>query len=295
MRVRHLHVALGLLASGCYLFHGTPEEDGGRVDAGRVDAGSRADAGSCPTLGGYRRCGEACPVECPRDEGQFCHEWTGVCREFPPNAIEEPRGHDGCSLGMDGDVVGDVPHARYCWSGGICAIRAVTLDDPSYLNGLCLGEAYCREVPFTELGNRCVYSDGTPYVDGPPEVESCPPATDERTPFCGGPCGACPYWDPGPFYNAEWKVSCVGISEARGLGVCTMSPYACRPGGGLAVACENPTLHWSAPCACLLLRQPDGSFNDWGFTTFESSCRAYRDLYPGEVECMEPAEWAPLE
>lgn len=149
-------------------------------------------------------------------------------------------------------------------------------------SGTCLGEQYCREVVETDVPVRCVYSDGSEYFDGPPPSTVCPSPADDRTPFCGGACGACPYLDP-EFYSGEWATSCVGVNEERELGVCSFGRYACTPGQPFAAReCDGPGRR-GVPCACLVLRGPDGTFPEWGFPTFAEPCRAYRDRYGEDV------------
>jgi hypothetical protein len=160
------------------------------------------------------------------------------------------------------------------------------------LAGRCFGIEYCRDVVAAGLGDEigCFYSDWSEFVDGPPPEPECPPAPDELTPFCGGGCatGGCPFHggtDP------EWRVSCVGVNEERGLGICAF---------GTTIGCGEDTmsnwceLRFGRPCACLRLRLADGELDERGFTTFATSCRAYRERYPGDVECMEPETWVPL-
>lgn len=174
-------------------------------------------------------------------------------------------------------------------------MRRTTFEERSSGGGICLGTDYCREAYAAGLTDvACVYSDWTEFVDGPPEVEACPPAPDELAPFCGAACSedGCPYHNHG-LWGGEWHFSCVGVNEERGLGICAFGGRnGCAEGSpGYAATCEA---FYGRPCACLRQRLGDGTLDERGFVTMASSCLAYRAMYPSGVECMNPETWSLL-
>ena len=49
---------------------------------------------------------------------------------------------------------------------------------------------------------------------------------------------------------------------------------------------EGCPLYWDQECLCIVQRDAEG-LRDWGWVTMADSCRAYRDMYPGDVECVD--------
>lgn len=282
MAVRFL--ALFILASirGCYLQHGFGP-DGAEIDSGQPRDGSvDSSEPMCEPFAGYRTCAPLCPgVNC-RTTDAFCAEAQGVCVPFGPPGHVEPRGRGGCGLGGD--------NWGYCWNGDICAADP---DSPfAPLAGPCLSAEYCRAELEAGLPNVCVYSDLSSFVHGPPEVSECPPGPAVQG-FCGGPCGDCPRsvgaaWDP----VSSWRTACSGLSETRGLGVCSFGvPLSCAEGDlSWAVSCAE-RIGSGRDCACLTFRGEDGAEQEVGWVTFEDSCVAYRELFPGQLECHRPVTW----
>ncbi|NOY93654.1 MAG: hypothetical protein GXP55_20910 [Deltaproteobacteria bacterium] len=290
--------ALVLLASfalcaGCYAKHG-PRRDTGANDSGldaSVDA--RVDAGdpACPWLGPYRPCGDGCahepfPYDSCRSETEFCDLNLDLC--FPV-VNSDPRGELGCFVGYpDPHPQPQVP-PTYCWDGKPC------------LAGHCVDDSICRIAPEFREGMQCVYSDGTLYENGPPYPDSCPSAGDPRTPFCGGPCGECPIFDYGEssLYFDPWpQSSCIGVSETRGLGICTFyQPNGCARGSvdPLDVFGQFEIFGLGLP-ACLVLldpSKPDG-FEDIGTPTMASSCRAWLSRFPDAPYACLDRDWNPI-
>jgi hypothetical protein len=178
----------------------------------------------------------------------------------------------------------------YCWGDLICASTPGTDSDPEdrEYRGVCVSEEYCRDAPAAGIDVTCIYSDETTFVTGPPDEPVCPPAPDPRTPFCGGPCGSdgCPFSEPRllPLNG----VSCVGLSDTRGLGICALHTrgQSCAPGvTSLMTGCHDPGVY-GTPCLCLVLRRGD-ELETHGWITLESSCRAYRDRYPADFTCLD--------
>lgn len=280
-----LTVAGGVCLAGCFLSH-SREDEAHAEDAGLPSVDASAD-GPCAPVGGYIPCDGECEVEC-RDLGRLlCAPAVGVC--WPHDTVEELRGNDNCHINYL-----DHPSVSYCWSGNICAARPdpVTPGYPDLTEdafaGNCVRPEYCDEVGETDIGAQCRYSDGSLYVNGPPEVDECPPGGNPLTPFCGGPCSpeGCPFTEPWHMPHGDsYDVSCVGMSETRGIGVCAIGTnLGCRPEEpGIVEACE---FAWGEPCLCLVVQDDDGP-RDWGWPTMADSCRAYRDMFPADFECFD--------
>ncbi len=278
---RHLcaaALAVGVF-SGCFLDHGV--DDAGAI----ADGGDRGDAdgaAECATLGGYRTCGSLCADGCPRSDG--CQQYFDICVPFPDVT--------GCDVTLSSHER-DYPNRTYCGNGLPCVVSTVALERAHSVLGLCVRDEYCREVQMSSIDPRCVWSDESPYVDGPPEVSECPSTPDARVPFCGGPCGGCDDTGWSSYYE---PANCVGLSERRGFGVCTFEGHdpCWRGHAGAAGACAFAE-RWGEPCACMVLELPDGSFQEIGFPTLASSCLEYLRHFPDTVRCMDPFAWVPLE
>ncbi|UJR83575.1 Hypothetical protein I5071_56430 [Sandaracinus amylolyticus] len=268
---------VALLLSGCYL-SSTRDREGG-VDGGLRDA--QAEAGSCEVIAGYRTCDPLCDERCPRPSG--CHAWLPVCVE---SSGDEVLGDNACALGEG--------RTKYC-RHGFCAPRP---GREPYGAASCISEELCHALS-TPGSPLCVYSDMTPLIDGPPDIDACPgPPGGGPGGFCGGPCGEC----PPPFRASEWPESafngCTGQSESRPIGVCTtgINTSDCsREDGVIDRECRIPGTPWpeSAVCGCMFFRV-EGEEQEVGWRVFEDSCRAYRDLFPGQVECYRTDIWEPL-
>ncbi len=274
-----------LLLGACFQ-SSVPGDDGGvgLLDAavdGAIDRSSiDVDGGMCERLGDVRLCGPYCGLACPRGE-QYCNEYFALCQ----STLSTPRGQEsGCQV----DLWGGGP---YCFTGRLCA----TLDEaamPRSWGGACVGEEYCRWVmEQPDLADvRCRYSDGTLFVDGPPDHE-CAPGAAPQLPFCGGACG-----DTCPANPLGYPIGCAGISETRGFGVCVPDmTFRCEATGPWyemgARSCAAVLSLSDADdyrCACMLVSPVlVEEYAERGWVVARQSCLAYRDRYPGEVRCFD--------
>lgn len=203
--------------------------------------------------------------------------------------MDDERGTDDCSRRSD-----DGYALKYCLGGRVCA-----QDEDGEL---CVDPEYCRWMREREgepwPTAECVYSDGTVFVDGPPDAP-CGEGAHPAAGFCGGRCGdTCPSVIASPVLGP----SCFGLSEHRAFGVCSLSPNPhCDPSGAaerlrdcsieVAARSGGTTLE---PCACMrLTREPGGTFPEHGDPVSAQSCLAYRAIYPDQVSCRD-AEWNEL-
>lgn len=176
----------------------------------------------------------------------------------------------------------------YCWrQHQFCAADPLREERLGKIQGPCVTEELCRALPDADVPGRCRYSDGTFFVDGPPEVASCP-APDSG--LCGGPCGDCP-WVSVSDSTTDYSHSCAGVSETRGLGICSFGVFA---------ACSAENLRESSQCeegrrecACATFRV-DGTEQTLGWQVFRESCLTYRALFPDDVECHALDTWEAL-
>lgn len=245
------------------------------------------DAAVCPALAGYERCADDCSPrerDCPPDS--YCTPQAGsLCLPITVGDDYRPN-HCGQDSAENKDVA--------CWSGQPCALFEAP---PGDLGGRCVSEELCDAAREEGIAIDCRWSDGTPRVTGPPTLDECPMAPDDRLPFCGGPCGGCPLVEAPPTVAWTWDQSCVGLSDARAFGVCVLSEVACSPEMAASRAAgapfESPDLAGST-YACLTFSDdsPDGLW-PYGWTTLSASCLAYRARFPDVVDCMDDA-WTAL-
>jgi hypothetical protein len=276
VRTRALtRVAAGLawLLVGCFEGHDRPEDGGPPPDA---------DGDPC-RLGIHTACTPGCPP-CP--SSAYCDLLTQVCDEW--NAVgEQDRG--GCWYFDRRADVGGGETYEFCANGWICATD--TTRRPARgerLLGRCVHPSYCAESRDFGIELTCVYSDFSVYVDGPPEVapEDCEGGHPQGG-LCGPSCtnGGCPYTLPPPPYDfpSTWGVSCVGVTEDRGLGACSIGGKLCR-------ADHDPlaNLEWlfGEDFSCLNLRLPGGAWDTEGWPVFADTCRLYADRYPDDARCL---------
>ncbi len=282
------------LSAGCYAKHGARDDaslDSGAIDAGvdsSIDASVDGGDPSCPWLGPYRPCGDGCAHDyygniC-RPVDQLCDYRVNLCF---PTVDFGPRGVLGCYVGYPDPHPEPRLPPTYCWDGKPC------------LAGHCVDDSVCRIAPEFREGMQCVYSDGTLYESGPPYPDSCPSGGDPRTPFCGGPCGECPVFDyQDDSFAFEAQSSCIGLSETRGLGICTFfRPNGCARGDTdpLGVFPLMELLGLGTP-ACLVLldpSKPDG-FEDIGTPTMASSCRAWLSRFSDAPYACLDRDWNPI-
>ncbi len=239
------------------------------------------------TIRGLPRCDEICGGET-------------VCR-----ASAQPN--DGCVGGL---CLPREPHTdgrnnvcggfQYCFDGRVCDLGLF-----DGIAGACVDESLCDAAEAAGLRLPCVWSDGTPRVRGAPaEPATCPAAPHPETPFCGGPCGDCGPYSPNfrPVDSNLLHPACVGRSDTRGVGICGLNYVGnCLRGvndgtdicvyGGISV----PELR-DTTCICVVFRGADtvDGLSDFGWATSTEGCRAYRDRYPDDVECVVDRAWNPL-
>jgi hypothetical protein len=238
----------------------------------------------CSEVGGFRRCDERCPMLCP--DRIRCPILIPLCI---PNSVSAPDGACGYveadpttgipDMGLDiglGDI-GCEANGLRCALPGAYPVESGTPGDCIPLD-VCLAD---RPVGFPEF--HCVWSDMTP-VTGPPPVATCPADVNDATPFCGGSCERinCPV------------VDCIGVSNARGFGICTTfglpitgltGPGAFAP-SARRMAIEQCTSAADAPCA-FLVPLPQPSSLPFGWVVAADACRVYRDIYPANAECRD--------
>lgn len=277
------------LLSGCFLSFRDRDDDSDRVLAS--DAGSHGDDApddgatwgedGCPWVGIYAGCDDLCggSWSCPwPDSG--CDLDRDVCT--PPELIEE-RPMQGCAHPFLENP--SAAFATACRRPELVCLdkllegRPLELREGEYITG-CVDISYCLANPELTPDHDCYYSDLSPVLTGPPG-EACPSHVSDVYPFCGE-CGSCPNVDES---WGELRLGCVGISDARGVGVCVLED-SCAPG--------DPHLdpaNWGRepePLACLVVRDPvSDEFWGWGWTVGQQSCRAYRELYPERYDCRD--------
>ncbi len=280
-------LAAAVLPSGCYLAH---ERGGGAgdasIDAWRTDTGPRrpdadanlpdADAAACERVDGFRRCDDACPLPCSGEDGR-CSIGAQVCRG---SILEQGDGcfHSGA-------------FTQYCTGAWLCATNTQrpTLDaglETEAFHGACMPSSFCTDAPRAGMAVACVYSDGTPFVTGPPPG-ACP--TSSGATNCGGVCG-----------DALCVGICLGVSDDRRYGLCVDTPVACweedatMAHNRLQLAnCETRT---GASCACLVpspQRLDPTGVHERGWPVPTEACEAYASENPGHARCVD-GDWNPV-
>ncbi len=275
---RPLTVVAALAAaavSGCAAYH-TP------VDAG-PDA--RDEAGLSCVIAGMSRCDLACGGDA--GHGSACLEDPFVVSRCMQGLCIDTGRRDH----VDNDCYAHVDGAGYCADDRVC------VQDDVFGAGFCVAESVCDEAARVGFPLTCSWSDGTPRVH-PATSAECPRARHPGSPFCGPGCDRCPGYatrDP------PLRGSCVGRSDTRPIGIC-IPPANCRrgewgPDDVCFVAgsiCLYPEL-CDAPCGCVVVRSSDGidGLADYGWPASIEACRAYRDMYPDQVECVVDRDWHP--
>ena len=327
----HRSLALGLVlltACGGEPYHAPDSGCAACVDADVFDAGTFADAYTyrlplteaigeclpadeteCGCIDGFRRC-DTCGW-CPT--GFACDEYAGVCRGLDYDDFHGPSGRtwgDSCSVvvtdGTERDGATSNPDTHFCHTGKVCGADSAA-DGTVFMPmaGRCFPVSFCQaasvaDPPVPTL--RCIYSDGTDVVDGPPDRGDCP-VGDPRQPYCGGVCAdnlRCPaqplgggiFGPPSPSYLG----SCSGLSETRSFGVCAYGVQRCSRGNPDAndTSVRLCELGYGEPCACLVTHpQLDESRWVLGYVVLASVCRDYRLHFPSSTECVDAA-WSPL-
>lgn len=279
--------------AGCYA-SASPDgsTDGAPVDAatldgpppvdGAFDVDAILDGGMCTWFGSTRECTPWCGLPCP--PGSVCGgDRFGVCS---PAA-------ESCSISL-------VSGWQYdCRGGRVCLTREDGRISDDHWSGRCVASEYCRWLNANAAARpdlRCRYSEGTLFVDGPPEHE-CALGAYEHDPLCGGRCG-----DACPAYMSD-RGGCVGVSETRGFGVCVPDSRArCNPPpadvssdlGRCSIQLNLLSGDPDVRCACMILsptEPPEYSGNGWAVSL--ETCLAYRARYPDEVRCVDET-WSDL-
>jgi hypothetical protein len=161
--------------------------------------------------------------------------------------------------------------------------------------GTCFPPAVCVAAqtadPPTPEPVRCVYSDGSLLVTGPPAA-TCP-AADSRAPFCGGACGTdryCPDTRLGFITLGRQRPPCVGLSDQRGIGLCAYNEARCvrgNPDRTTFDRLECSLFYDDAPCSCMVTRESSGDgYGDLGYIVLHSACALYRSEHAGLVDCV---------
>lgn len=288
--MRHTYVVGAAVATAAMLGCSAAHEVNPQSDAS-TDAGG--DARDVCTFAGVPRCnvcghGNTCPPV-----HNYCT--YGLCL---PDVSAEPN---GCSV-----------------ADPVCADSRVCIFDPApgvgAGLGACMPEAFCDEAAAEAYPLLCTWSDLTLRVAGAPhDTVVCPPPSFAGTPFCGSPCEpACAV-----FHDMAGVVRpiCIGRSDRRQLGICGPAPSGpspvgptpfCHrgraagddvcgnsvPGGQTIVELEGTT------CVCVVFQHAhtaaaDG-LSDYGFATSIEGCRAYRALYPADIQCVIDRDWHTL-
>jgi len=279
------------------------------LDASRLGRCEPDEEAACGCIDGFRRC-DLCADRCPTGWG--CNRYAQVCRARDADAIPDGTGgttsySDSCNFFVDDGSSGR-SLGTYCMTGKVCAVG---VDDTglgtNVFGGSCFPVSFCKAAavagpPAPQV--RCVYSDGTPVVNGPPPGDTCP-VGDPREPFCGGACGEylrCPDPKPRPRaivggpYDPTEPAPCLGLSETRNLGVCGYAPGRAIRGGdfgnGRAIArCAD---WYGEPCAILVTHpQLDEAHFEQGYLLLASVCRDYAARFRDSAECVG-ADWSPL-
>ncbi|MEQ9073687.1 MAG: hypothetical protein RLP09_07490 [Sandaracinaceae bacterium] len=266
-----------VLIGGCAAAHDRDEAGAGAPDASAVEPDADA-AGACPGLAGYETCRELCGGRrrCPGERGLCSHDLL-VCL---------PADLPACTF------LGEERADEYCANGEMCVVERWLVGRERGWFGRCAGERYCRESGAFGIDVACVYSDGSEMAEGPPDEGACPSAGGAE--LCGGSCGGCPMRARPETWLSDWRLSCLGVSEERGFGVCTFggSSPCSRDGTSYATWCDRME---GQPCACVVPLDDEGVPEAEGRVGLAESCLTYRARYPDAVECFHPTEWTRLE
>ena len=237
-----------------------PGFDLGRDAAPRVDLGVDGDVSGCSFVGSWRRCGEACPLDCQGET--TCLESLGLC----------------VPIGRSADCSNDtaVDRLLFCTEGEPCVSSRSRLSE-----GACATFDVCAAISPDDPEFVCRWSDGSMAVDGSTELRVCPMVPLEgpsQEPFCGRECALLDGCTPG-------GTSCVGVSETRSLGVCAAG-VRCFATGDRS-AWDLCARFVGRECACVVTAPADASEGTFGALVTPEGCRAYRALYGADVVCRD--------
>lgn len=264
-------VGASLALPGCYETQELHHDGGLRFPDGAL-------IGSDCLVGGHPRCD--CVSRCP--DGTLCR--FGVCL----SEVDITEAGDYRQLDCATRVIGTElplrgPAGYGCYNGEAC----FTDGRGTEYEGVCVEGAVCDDARAAGLDAVCRWTDGTDREVGPPASDTCPLSPRGDLPFCGGACGACPIY-PASSHPSRGP-ACIGVSDARAHGLCAVYQLLCDQTHPVSDLC-TPLGMFDEPqtCACLMFRSADGELSPLGWAVPEASCRAYRGLYSGEVECFGP-------
>lgn len=265
-----------LVLLGCFGSHSGDDDRDGSVGTD--------GASVCTEFGATRTCRHRCPElgldACLAE--QSCHYEMDVCINEDGDVTLSRS-----SANPDGEVM------DYCADGLIGAVPMVP-PDTGTRGGSCVDPAFCAELERSGAERRCIYSDHSPFVNGPPS--ECPAEVpNELSHYCGVECGGCA---PGPLPYMETRSACVGVNEERGFGLCVLgAERVCersRDERRRFERLETLTEGRFGPVVCMTQRSAEGDEPDFGWFAFESGCRAYRAHFPEAIDCRD-ANWNRVE
>lgn len=239
-----------VVALSCFRSQG-PDADGGHTGLSDVTVDT-GPIGRCDPIAAFEQC------------------WPD-CRDF-----RDCPGRTGCSnvdylcTGPEHELSGG-DHDGFCRRGDRYLFRG---------SNQCFPYEFCRAVWRSTRTDRCEYSNGETFVDGPPMAE-CPSSVDPSSPYCGRGCAECPRRAFLTITNGR----CTGLTEERGIGVCALQDVCDRDSGAFYL--DNADGYYETPPICLVERI-DGELSEEGFVISLATCRAYQELYPGDFACVDP-------
>lgn len=295
-----------VLALGCFRTQNRDRDAGpdggndGSMDGsadGSLADGAAGDAmldGACPMLGIYRSCGALCELDCPvaRTNCSIAHQ--ACIGEFT-----EERDPGGCRVSFP-HTDGLNAFSSGCRGHKVCAGRS---EEPPDADGACVDPSYCEAAAAHGVAHSYCFHhhDQSPYRGEAP-AEECPPSTDDLTAFCGMSCPQeCPFLRREddripPIYRLEgdraFDRMCVGVTEERAIGVCSVGSDVCYlPGTTFNnIEMEDYEAFYERPFACLLVHDRVRADVPYGFITTADACRAWVRRYPGAGECYDAAK-----
>ena len=180
------------------------------------------------------------------------------------------------------------------------------MENPDRVGGTCVDQEACRWLS-AEGGERCRYSDGSWFEEGPSPASDCLGDGSRLGQLCGGGCGGCEEYTYIPLVVGG-PTGCLGIAEDRPHGYCVSlglhGGYRCGRDDPepLSEILETIGQQWHArgtglapplEVVCVVQAWPDGSFPDYGYFLPQDVCLTYAERYPGSVECRS-GDWVDL-
>lgn len=269
-------IAVGAaFVSGCYQTVSGP--DGGASADGASDGDTIApDASDSCHLAGLLRCGSACPAQtCP--SGQGCTT-TGFC---------VPADQAGCNFRTTGTE--DAMHdTRGCGDGEVCWFDHTTTPTDGE------GSMSCRPPELCLLGadlvgeHSCFWPDATPVNYIPPRND-CPIFTTHPEGMCGNDLCARRMWGDcfQPTTGGTDSV-CVGLSDQRGFGLCSVVSGVCDGSEGADFYTSFGSLVGETITCMRTLPPAATTTSNFGWWVPRAACDRYAAHFPGQVECVGP-------